>query len=100
MKTLVALSALTLAFASPALAQQRTCGNRAAIVERLDSKYGEQPAGMGLSNSNSMVEVFASEETGTWTILITMPSGQTCLVAAGEYWDAAPDLVKNTGQPT
>ncbi len=101
MKTLIALSALTLALASPVFAQQqRACGDRDAIVERLGNKYGEQPAGMGLSHANSMVEVFASEETGTWTILITMPSGQACLVAAGEFWEAAPELIKRSGQPT
>ena len=30
-----------------------------------------------------VVEVFASDESGTWTIVITLPNGMTCLVAAG-----------------
>lgn len=78
--------------------QQRPCGDRDKIVERLDNKYGESRTARGLSHDNGMVEVYSSEETGTWTILITLPSGQTCLVAAGDFWDEAPLDVTRSGQ--
>jgi hypothetical protein len=37
--------------------------------------------------NNRIIEVFASDETGSWTITITSPDGTTCLVAAGQFWE-------------
>ena len=31
--------------------------------------------------------MFASQETGTWTITVTMPNGMMCLVASGEAYE-------------
>ncbi|HEU0220928.1 MAG TPA: hypothetical protein VFR34_01775 [Paracoccaceae bacterium] len=70
-----------------AAAQGQVCGERTAIVQRLQDKYGETRQSMGLQQNNGVVEIFASDESGTWTILVTMPNGTTCLVAAGEAWD-------------
>lgn len=83
----------------PAAAQsQRACGERDRIVERLASKYGETRQSIGLNHNNGVLEVFASDETGTWTILITMPTGMACLLAAGESWDPAPVAVTKSGK--
>jgi hypothetical protein len=43
---------------------------------------------MGLHQSDAVMEIYASEETGTWTILVTRPDGQACLIAAGRMWEA------------
>ncbi|MGB0658681.1 MAG: hypothetical protein ACPGNV_00790 [Mangrovicoccus sp.] len=45
---------------------------------------------MGLGANNSVVEIFASDKTGTWTITVTMPNGTTCLIASGQAFE---DLV-------
>ncbi len=98
MKRLFGMTAIALSlslpmmslFAGSAAAQQKPCGERDQIVSRLNDKYGEARTSRGLSHNNGMVEVYASEETGTWTILITLPSGETCLVAAGDFWEDAP----------
>ncbi|MEO0387640.1 MAG: hypothetical protein AAF281_08935 [Pseudomonadota bacterium] len=84
---------------NPAAAQQGSCGDRDAIIERLGDRYGEARTARGLSSNNGMVEVYASEETGTWTILITLPTGKTCLIAAGDFWEAAPGPI-TAGKPT
>jgi len=85
----LALAALP---ATAATAQDAaSCGDRALIVERLGERYGERRTARGLSHNNGMVEVYASEETGTWTILLTLPSGRTCLIAAGDFWESAPE---------
>ena len=41
-----------------------------------------------------MVELFTAE-TGTWTILITMPGGPTCVLGSGQSWEGqiAPEKV-------
>ena len=47
---------------------------------------------MGLNRNHGLIEVYASEDTGSWTILLTLPDGQTSLIASGEWWetDASP----------
>jgi hypothetical protein len=42
--------------------------------------------------------VFASEETGTWTIAVTRPGGPTCIVAAGEHFEALAEALPPAGE--
>jgi len=91
---LAAIATVMLIAPNASWAQRSACGERSAIVERLSSKYGESRKSMGLNHNNGVVEVFASEETGTWTILLTMPSGQSCLIAAGQNWEGRPGDVE------
>ena len=96
--TLATGLALACAPLTAAYAQQASCAQRDMIVDRLATKYGESRQSAGLNQNNGMVEVFASEETGTWTILVTMPNGISCLMAAGKAWqglaEAAPQSDK------
>jgi len=73
----------------PAEAQQnRNCAERAFVIERLETKYGESRQSIGLGANNSVIEVFASTDTGTWTITMTVPAGQTCILASGESFES------------
>jgi len=93
---LVVVGALIL-IAKEVSAQTSGCAQREQIVERLQSKYGETRQRMGLDNSNRIVEVFASDETGTWTILVTSPSGMSCLLAHGQSWTEFEPEIKPEG---
>lgn len=97
---LTTLSLLLASLAAPAFAEGNVCGEREIIVRRLQDKYGETRQSMGLQQNNGVVEIFASDASGTWTILVTMPNGMTCLVAAGEAWDGDAQLASNPGSPT
>ncbi|NNU78927.1 hypothetical protein HMH01_00615 [Halovulum dunhuangense] len=101
MKLKFIAACLTLACTAPlpAFAQGRPCGDRDAIVDHLRDRFGEERVSAGLSASNGILEVFVSATTGSWTILVTTPAGQTCLVAAGEAWENAPLPAGITGQP-
>ncbi len=80
-------AALFIATASlPAAAQQQRCTKRPDIVRHLAKKFSETPVAIGLSGSGGVVEVLSSE-SGSWTIIITMPDGNSCLIAAGENWE-------------
>ncbi|WP_413463814.1 hypothetical protein [Alloyangia pacifica] len=68
---------------SPGTAESQTCGPRDIVVARLAETYGESRQSIGLGSNNAVMEVFASDETGTWTITVTSTSGVTCLVASG-----------------
>ena len=74
-----------------AYSQQNNCAQRNQVVERLQSKYGETRRSVGLAANNGVVETYASTESGTWTIVITLPNGMTCLVAAGNAFEPLED---------
>lgn len=91
-----AVSAAVVSFAAaltaanlPAAAQAPQCGAREAVLERLSDKYGEQPVSIGVTATGSLLEVLASPE-GSWTIVVTVPNGPTCLVSSGDGWHNAP----------
>ena len=71
----------------------RNCGPRAAVVERLADGYGETRQSVGLGANNAMIEVFASDETGSWTMTLTMPGGMTCLVASGQAYEKVAETL-------
>ncbi len=72
------------ATAPPALAGN--CALRTEVIDRLQSKYSESLTAGGLQgtqNVQTMVEVWASEKTGTFTVILTSPQGISCVVATG-----------------
>lgn len=78
---------------------QAVCGKRTEIVKQLSKKYGETRRSVGLQRGRGVVEVYASEKTGTWTILITNARGLSCLMAAGEAFEAVTGNTSDTASP-
>ena len=101
-KTLFALSlGFGLAIMAQAAQSEATsCGDRNKVIKSLAQKYGETRQGIGLGRNNGVMEIYASNETGTWTILVTLPSGQACLIAAGESFENLSETLKDTGEDT
>lgn len=66
---------------------QTVCAERAQVLEKLETKFGESRTSIGLSANNRVMEVFASPETGSWTITVTTPNGKTCLLASGRAFE-------------
>ena len=95
MKLLLAIL-VALAFGGPAVAQLG-CGTHAGITMRLNMQYDEVRLGMGKSVLN-IFEMWASAETGTWTLLEVFPSGMACVRAVGEGWTVDPPV--QLGAPT
>lgn len=96
-KTAVLTTALALGFSSSAVAQGQNCGNRDAVIDRLAEGYGESRQSIGMAPQGRVVEVFASLETGTWTITVTLPNGMTCLVASGQSYESLDEPLHPTG---
>lgn len=63
------------------------CAPHATVVERLAERYGETRQSIGLGSNNQLIEIFASRESGSWTITVTTPAGITCLVASGQAFE-------------
>ena len=86
----ITAAATALAIAAPALiatdadAQGRVCAKRDKLVAELAKSHGETRQSVGLQRNNGVIETFANVETGSWTIIVSLPTGVSCLVAAGE----------------
>lgn len=91
-RTALTLALGTAAFGAMSLpaaaADNMICGKRDKIISQLQGKYGETARVMGFSKGAGVVEVFANERSGSWTILITNPTGMSCLMAAGEAFES------------
>ncbi len=88
---------ITAILASASAQAQMVCGQHTDVISKLKNNYEEQPVGMGLSTDGGLIEIYSSEN-GTWTILITRPSGVACLVAAGDSWEELKSAVPALGK--
>jgi hypothetical protein len=82
--SLVLVPVLTLG--SFGAAAQSNCRPRTDVLGHLAKKYGEAPIAIGVTNKGGLVEVLTTGDGNTWTIIVSMPNGTSCMVAAGEGW--------------
>lgn len=84
------------AWTGNAAAELAKCGDRAALVKLLETRYKEHPVAMGLSQkSTEAFEVFVSDK-GTWTVVMTTSKGVTCVMAVGHSWKELPKEMAGT----
>lgn len=87
----IVAAALAVLVPTAGFAAPKVCAERDSIIDKLKNKYGEAERGMGLSGSEAMIEIWSSEKTGTWTIVMTRPDGVSCVMAAGDSWTHVPE---------
>ena len=77
--------AILLFAGSPSIAAAQTvCVDRAAMLDVLATEYGEQLTEVKMVENYGLVEVLRSPSKGSWTIILSKPSGISCMLAAGE----------------
>lgn len=96
--------AMSFGFAALILATQNAfaapqCAERSIVMTELAGKYGETRRAIGLAANNTMMEMFASADTGSWTFAVTLPDGTTCLVASGEGFEPITERLPAAGDP-
>lgn len=74
------------ALAPPALAQSSACMPRDTLVQKLEVTYGERLTGGGLKNALQVIELWSSDESGSFTVFVTRADGLACIIAAGQNW--------------
>jgi hypothetical protein len=74
--------ATQIAFANP------QCDTREVVTALLADRYGETRRAIGIAGTEAVMELYAAEVTGTWTITLTLPNGQMCLMASGQGFEA------------
>jgi len=85
----------------PSLSHARqACAERNSIVSGLGDKFGETHIGGGLQSETQMVEVWMSQSTGSFTILVTTPDGQSCIVSSGKNWTSFEPRPLQVGTPS
>ncbi len=92
------VAALCLTAAPPVAAQQQArCAPRAQVMDLIEGRRGETRRAIGLTSNASVMELYASEATGGWTLVVTLPSGMTCLLGAGTGFEVEDRVA---GAPT
>ena len=77
--------------ATPVMAVE--CVDRDKLIPVLAEGYNEVPESFGLMPNGNVLEVFSSYD-GTFTLLVTTPEGQSCVVGSGEGWMKAKDTLR------
>ena len=64
------------------------CGKRNDVLAEMSEKFKEAPVGIGLAGNGGLIELLTAKTGTTWTLIITLPKGLTCLLAAGRDWQS------------
>ncbi len=80
---------ITAATATQAGAQ---CGPHREVLKRLAEQHQELPVAVGIADNGRLIEVLASRDGATWTLIVTTPRGVSCLVASGQDWQTRDSL--------
>lgn len=89
------LAAALLITSLPAVAQAPAqCAKRTDIVKHLTGQFHETPVAIGLSDNGSLLEILASTDGKTWTLLFSLPTGLSCLMATGQDWQSLPQMAQ------
>jgi len=62
------------------------CGDHVEFLDKLATGSAEDPKALGMIADGGVLELLTSE-SGTWTIIVTRPSGESCIVATGKAWE-------------
>lgn len=100
--TICLAAALGAAFlCAPSAAAQLACAAREAVVGHLSRAYSEAPSAAGVTGSGALVELYVAParpgKSPTWSLIVTLPDGRACLLAAGEGWASLPATIPMKG---
>lgn len=71
-----------------------TAGAEESVTGQLAKVFNEKVVGLGLAkNQQSVVELYVGDN-GSWTILVTLTNGMSCIAAAGENWTDTAEQVE------
>jgi predicted methyltransferase len=91
LRTIAMTALVTAAAAAATTASAQSCGDREEVVARLGNLHAERLVAAGLQDEQHVVEVWASQDGTTWTILLSRADGLTCIVGAGNAWTSYPE---------
>lgn len=63
------------------------CAPKEEMTAKLERQFGARRVASGVRSIEQVMEVWASDASGDWTLVMTYASGKSCIVAMGEHWD-------------
>ena len=79
--------ALTLSYMPARATHDRPmCNTRSTIIQDIAEQHGESLKTSGASYDGSLLEVFANDETGTFTIILTRNGITGCIALDGDAY--------------
>lgn len=84
--TTAAVLALVANVASAEESPRDVCQDYDQTAAWLKQEYKEEPIAGGLTHTGKLMQVFATEDGSTWTVVMTNPDGTACVVSAGKHW--------------
>ena len=75
------------------------CDTRETVTALLADRYGETRRALGIAGNTAVMEVFASDASGTWSITLTLPDRRMCLMASGSNYEAVAEKLPAKGDP-
>lgn len=65
--------------------QPPICDTRETIINLLTgARYEEAQRALGVVSDHSIMEVYATPDGSTWSVVVSHKNGRTCLIAAGQ----------------
>ena len=78
--------ALMFVMAPKTSAQSPDCLARDSLAKLLEERYSETPVAAGLEAGGRLIELFISADSASWTMVMTTPAGESCVIAVGNHW--------------
>lgn len=93
---------LALALASPSTPARAGeggdfCLPHAEMTRLLAARFQERPVALGPTEPGGLVELFKAPGGRTWSLIITLPGGESCLMASGADWNERPEKALRAG---
>jgi hypothetical protein len=93
-----ALAALLLLPAAALQAQSLPCAARERVLGFVIDQRGETRLATGDAARGATIELYAGD-SGSWSLLLNLPDGRSCLLANGENFAASEGLQPARGNP-
>lgn len=80
------IAAAMMAIMPSGVSGQPSCAPYAEQARQLAERFGETVVGVGVLPDGVVIELFATPDGGTWTLLLRPDADRACLAAAGTDW--------------
>lgn len=72
------------------------CAPSGEMRQKLTRQFGAEQIATGIRDRESVMEVWNSDSTQSWTMVVTYADGNSCIVAMGHDWfDLTPSAAKD-----
>lgn len=90
--TLAVFSTAILVCGLQSASAQSGCFLTEDLERLLADRYQERSLGSGLTAAGGILEIYRTADGSTWTAVLHLPDGRSCMVSNGENWRGADQV--------